>query len=177
METLLNSADDARQLLKSLGAPPRLIAHTGFVGEAADALIAKLQNMHAGLDSNFVRIGVVLHDAGKIEYPNELAGPGNAHEPAGEVLLLSKGVAPDLARCCLSHARWASMTCSLEELVIALADTLWKGKRLTALETAVVKVVSAKMKHDYWEVFIDLDTCFENIAAAGAERLLRSQLA
>jgi hypothetical protein len=174
MKTPLNSAEDARQLLKALGAPQRLVAHTGFVGEAAEALLAKLHSLHAALDANFVRIGVVLHDAGKIDHPNELAVPGSAHEPAGEALLLSKGVDPKLARCCLSHARWASMTCSLEELVIALADTLWKGKRLPALETAMVKAVSERSKQDYWDLFIDLDTCFEDIAAGGANRLRRS---
>jgi HD superfamily phosphodiesterase len=152
------------------------VSHTQLVSEAAELLIGKLDTLGVAIDAEFIRIAVVLHDVGKIVHPAELDRPGTEHEPAGEQLLLSKGINSKLARCCLSHARWASMACSLEELVIALADTLWKAKRLAALETAVVKAVSERAKQDYWDLFIDLYTCFEDIAAGGAERLVRSQL-
>ena len=82
---------------------------------------------------------------------------------------------PALARCCLSHARWAEMRCSLEELVVALADTLWKGKRDAELERQVVQAIGQRAGRDFWDVFIDLDTCFEGIAADGAGRLVRSR--
>jgi hypothetical protein len=64
------------------------------------------------------------------------------------------------------------MPCSLDELVVALADTLWKGKRHAALEKRVVEAVSERCGQSFWE----LDNCFESIAADGAERLLRSQI-
>ena len=34
----------------------------------------------------------------------------------------------DLARFCVTHARWESDGIGLEDLLVALADKLWKGK-------------------------------------------------
>lgn len=33
--------------------------------------------------------------------------------------------ASEIARFCLSHARWRETECSFEELLVALADNLW----------------------------------------------------
>ncbi len=165
---------DARRLLEQLGAPPHLIQHAALVLEAAEGLIARIEAEGVSLDADLVRSGAILHDAGKILHPGELHGPGNAHEPAGVRLLLANGVDPALARCCLSHARWAAMECSLEELVIALSDNLWKGKRNEALEKRVIAAVAAATGRDVWDHFVTLDTVFENIAAVGPERLARS---
>jgi hypothetical protein len=63
----------------------------------------------------------------------------------------------------------------LEELLVALADKLWKGARHTELERWVIQGVAAKLGKDFWEVFLDLDTAFEEIAAGGDERLARSR--
>ena len=119
---------------------------------------------------------MVLHDAGKILIPGELCGDGAEHEPAGEKLLLAQGLDPALARCCLSHARWASMPCSLEELLVALADSLWKGKRDSALEKQAIQAISDRVGNDFWDLYIELDSCFESIAANGTTRLMRSQM-
>jgi hypothetical protein len=51
-----------------------------------------------------MRLGVMLHDVGKIVHSQELDGPGAEHEPAGERLLLDHGVSLEVARMCLSHA-------------------------------------------------------------------------
>jgi hypothetical protein len=171
----MKTVDEARDFLVKLGAPPRLIAHTCVVGEAAELLLLQLQRLRVPHDADFVRIGVVLHDAGKVLHPDELRGGGAKHEPAGEKLLLAQGVDPELARCCLSHARWAGMPCSLEELLVALADSLWKGKRDAALEKRVVEAISERLGKGFWDLYIGLDTCFESIAANSATRLLRSQ--
>src|SRR5262249_22621552 len=124
------SVREAYELLVRLGAPPRLLAHARLVAEAAVLLLAELQRRHVPLDADFVRVAAVLHDAGKILHPEELQDSGSEHEAAGERLLLGEGVAPALARCCLSHAQWEAMACSLEELLVALADHLWKGKAM-----------------------------------------------
>jgi hypothetical protein len=116
----------------------------------------------------------VIHDAGKILHPMELTAKGNHHEPDGERLLLSHGVDPRLARCCRSHARWQEMTVSLEEILIALADTLWKGKRNDQLENMVIDQIAKQLSKDRWDLFIELDSCFEMIASAGEDRLARS---
>ncbi len=121
-----------------------------------------------------VRVGVVLHDAGKVAHPSELAEPGSEHEPTGEALLLAKRVSPAVARICLSHARWSTMPVSMEELVVALADKLWKGVRKNDLEERVIDMVAAALGKQRWDVFIDLDTTFEEIAAGAVQRLERS---
>ena len=166
---------DAYALLTRLGAPPRLLTHLRLVGEAAAAVIEKLQEVGVPFDADFVRLGVALHDAGKILHPGELDGPGSEHEPDGEKLLIAHGVDPRIARCCLSHARWADMDVSLEELLVALADKLWKGVRHEELERRVIEAAARGVGKDFWDVFVEIDTCFEEIAAGGPERLERSR--
>jgi hypothetical protein len=164
---------EALELLTRLGAPHRLLRHVELVGEAAELLLARLA---APLDAEFVRDGVILHDAGKILHPAELDEPGARHEPDGESLLLEHGVSPNLARVCRSHAQWNQMAVSLEELVVALADKLWKGVRKRDLEELAIDRVAASLGTDRWNVFLELDTLFEEIAAKGSNRLERSQV-
>ncbi|WP_437917062.1 HD domain-containing protein [Sorangium sp. So ce302] len=169
------SRDDARSLLATLGAPPHLLRHVELVGEAADLLIVLFREQGIPIDEDLVRVGVVLHDAGKIEHPRELTGPGSEHEPAGERMLLAASVTPALARVCLSHARWQQMACTLEELIIALADKLWKGVRVPDLEERVLLEAAARGGRDRWGLFIPFDSCFERIAERGHVRLERSR--
>jgi hypothetical protein len=123
----------------------------------------------------FVRLGVAFHDVGKILHPAELSAQGNHHELAGESLLIANGIDPALARCCRSHGQWKTLECSLEELIVALADTLWKGKRNTKLEELVVARLAIISDRNDWDLFIELDSCFEKIAGDGDARLYRSQ--
>jgi hypothetical protein len=174
MTFLLKTPQDAYQLMQQLGATPKLLRHVQLVGEAAELLVAELQYFQ--LDDRLIRLGVAIHDAGKILHPQELSHPGNQHEADGETLLLSHGVEPAIARCCRSHAQWQTMACSLEELMIALADNLWKGKRNQSLEDLVIRELASRSQQDYWYVFMQMDACFEQIAAGGDNRLLRSQI-
>lgn len=169
------SVPAARSLLERLGAPPRLLQHVALVGEAGESLLERLVELKLQLDADFVRVGIVLHDAGKILHLAELDASGAEHEPAGERLLLENGVSPQLARVCLSHARWSSMDVSLEELLVALADKLWKGVRNEKLEQLVIDGVAATLRKGRWELFVQLDTTFEEIASGGTDRLERSR--
>lgn len=171
---MMISLDDAWKLLKALGAPDRLIMHARLVSEAAELLIAGLGKLDLELNSELVRFGAILHDAGKTSFPVEMDGPGNRHEPAGEQLLLQAGVQAEIARCCLSHARYHQMECSLEELLVALADKLWKGKREQDLELRVVDSIANRVQVQRWDIFTDMDSLFEKIAAGGEGRLARS---
>jgi HD domain len=171
------SIADAYRLLTDLGAPAHLIQHVKLVGEAAEILILQLQQLTLTFDREWIRLGVAFHDAGKILHPSELVDRGNRHESAGEILLLEQGVDPKIARCCRSHGQWQQLECSLEELVVALADNLWKGKRNNELEHRVISKIANMLDRDYWEIFITLDSGFEEIAAAGADRLSRSMVA
>jgi hypothetical protein len=67
------------------------------------------------------------------------------------------------------------MACSLEELVIALSDKLWKGVRVAELEERVLLEAEARTGLDRWELFIPLDSCFEKVAEEGHSRLERSR--
>ena len=116
-------------------------------------------------NKNLVRLGVAIHDAGKILHPDEIFGIGNAHELSGEKLLLETGVQANIARCSLSHARYELMETSFEELLVALSDKLWKGKRVDALELQVIDHIVKSLGKSRWDIFHDLDDCFEKIAA------------
>ena len=169
-----NSRKEAFELIDELGAPEHLKTHVTLVGEAADLLIEAIGSLGIELDFEFVRVGVVIHDIGKTVHINELTGPGSEHEPEGEKILLERGISPRLARVCMSHARWEQMDCSFEELLIALSDKLWKGKRVESLELKVVDLAALHLGKDRWDVFTELDYKFEEIASGGHERLQRS---
>ena len=171
---MLNSRSEAFELLEKLDAPAHLKTHVTLVGEAAEMLIVVLRDLGINVDFEFIRTGVAVHDIGKIVHVNEMAGPGSEHEPEGEKLLIQQGASSRLARVCMSHARCNSMECSLEELVIALSDKLWKGKRVEALELEVIDRAAKILEKDRWDIFPDLDIKFEEIALGGDERLQRS---
>lgn len=173
---MLNSKTEAFEFVKSLDAPSHLLTHVTLVGEAADLLINKCEQLLLKIDPEFVRVGVIIHDVGKIKHPNEMSGPGSEHEPSGERLLLEKGISEKIARCCLSHARWDQMECSIEELLIALSDKLWKGKRVEQLELLVIDRISTMLDKERWDIYQELDSHFELIASSGDQRLERSMI-
>ena len=109
--------------------------------------------------------------------PRELDDPGSTQEPAGDALLLARQAQPEVARCCVTHASWADAGVTFEERLVALADRLWNGKCEQALELAVIDEAAARRCQSRWDLFKTLDSVFEDIAAGGADRLLRSQQA
>ena len=66
------------------------------------------------------------------------------------------------------------MECSFEELLTALSDKLWIGKRVESLELKVVDLAPQRLGKDRWGLFPELDYKFEEIASKGHERLQRS---
>ena len=176
MVSMLSSRDDAYSLLTSLGAPPRLLQHLKLVGEAADQLMSAYEDVGISFERRTIELGVAVHDAGKILFPQELDAAGSDHEHAGEKLMLSNGVQAEIARCCVSHAEWQAAGITFEELSVALADKLWKGKRVPELELRVIDLVAHKLSADRWDIFGKLDGAFEEIADGGADRLARSQV-
>lgn len=68
------------------------------------------------------------------------------------------------------------MDVSLEELLVALADKLWKGVRNAELEQRVIEAVATALHKDRWHLFVELDTWFEEVAAGGTDRLQRSKV-
>jgi len=172
---MVRNSSEAHEFLLSLGASKRLIDHAKYVGEAAEQLLNHLEGEGVQVNILLVQLGAACHDAGKILYPNELDESGSLHEDAGEELLLKNGLPSEIARICRSHAQYMDMDVSYEELLVALADKLWKGKRVAELELLVVDSTAALMGVDRWDVFGSLDMCFEEIASDGDKRLAPSR--
>ena len=163
-------------LLQRLQAPAALVQHHRLVLEAADGICDALAEAQVPFDRPFVEAGTALHDAGKILFPQEIHGPGSAHETAGEAFLVAHGVDPVLARCCRTHAAWRGPDVRFEERLVALADTLWKGVRKPELEESVIAEAALRAGADRWALYITLDDAFERVAAPGPDRLARSQV-
>jgi hypothetical protein len=165
---------DARQILEKLHAPARLVAHLTLVHDVAADLIRALRTRWPDLpfDQDAVLFGAATHDIGKVLHPDELEGPGNDHEKDGPSLLERLGIPPERARFARTHATWnheAELTC--EDLLVALADTSWKGQRDEELEKLLASRIASLQGIEKWEAFMALDEMLERVAGAADERL------
>jgi hypothetical protein len=162
----------AVELLQAVAAPPRLAAHLRLVHAVAVRLLDWLAARYPALavDGHAVRFGAATHDIGKAEHRAELTGPGSAHERRGYELLLAYGVAPDLAGHARTHGGWGPGS-TLEELLVSLADAVWKGRREASLEELVVAALAPAVRRPAWAVYAELDDELTEIAAAAPARL------
>ena len=166
--------EEAQQLLVTLNAPPRLVAHLALVHDAAAEILDAFQARWPDLkiDEDAVLFGSAIHDAGKILHPNELTGPGNKHEQDGPGLLQQHGVSPERSRFARTHGTWKTeQNLALEDLLVALADHCWKGCRSEALETMVAGRIAESLGIETWEAFMALDEIVAEVASRGEERL------
>ncbi|MFD7256945.1 HD domain-containing protein [Streptomyces sp. NPDC059874] len=125
-------------------------------------------------DREAVLFGAATHDVGKTVHVAELSGPGSAHEEAGRALLLDHGFGPERARFAANHASWAESGVGLEDLLVSLADKIWKNKRVPELEDLVVARLAEASGRAAWEEFIALDELLTAIGD-GADRRLAFQ--
>lgn len=176
MQNKYHNPEDIYSFFKSKQAPERLIKHHQLVVEAATEIIAGLKDNFPSLNCDYqqVLLGAAIHDAGKIIFTDEITSPGNRHELEGEKYLIELGVSANLARFCRTHANWDDSSNALEDLLVTLADTLWKGCRLEQLEQIVVSRISCSIRQDFWNTFIVADALFEAIGDRGTDRLNRS---
>lgn len=166
------------ELLRQLGAPLRLVAHLTLVHDVACRLTARLDAARPTLayDRMAVRLGAALHDIGKIAHREELTQPGHAHEMAGEALLRAHGYPDALARFARTHRRWADeLTPQPEDLVMAPADTWWRGKCDNRLEAAVCRWVATQTLTAEWEAFATVDDLGADLTAEADARLAWQQ--
>ncbi|MEU6037994.1 HD domain-containing protein [Actinomadura sp. NPDC047616] len=164
---------DAARLLAELNAPPRLAAHLRAVHEAAGELVDWVAATYpdVAVDAEAVLFGAATHDIGKVLHPAELSGPGARHEPAGHDLLRAHGVEERLARFARTHAAWDGDGVTIEDLLVSLADKVWKAKRVPDLEQRVVDRLAAASGEQAWETFLKLDDVLDRIAARADDRL------
>ncbi|MGV9313587.1 HD domain-containing protein [Streptomyces sp. NPDC003691] len=164
----------AAGILSSLDTPPRLAAHLRAVHDVAVELTGWVRERHPGLafDHDAVHFGAATHDVGKIRHPGELTGPGSEHEQAGRDLLLEYGFPPQLARFAATHAGWDAPTVTIEDLLVAAADKVWKDKRVPGLEERLARTLAAAAGREPWEEFLALDDLLTRIGADAAGRLV-----
>ncbi|MFJ3514105.1 MULTISPECIES: HD domain-containing protein [unclassified Streptomyces] len=160
-------------LLRSLGAPPRLAAHLRAVHDVAVQLVEWTQDRHPGIvvDGAAVAFGAATHDIGKAVHTAELSGPGSAHEEAGRELLLARGFGPDLARFAGTHGSWAAAGTTLEDLLVSTADKVWKNKRVPELEDLVTARLARATGRQHWEEYLALDELLARIGDGADLRL------
>jgi putative nucleotidyltransferase with HDIG domain len=147
-----------------------------LVHAAAVELLDGLTTCFPGLvlDRETILVGASLHDLGKVLHLQELTDSGHQHEFVGPALLEQHGVPPKLARFARSHGRWQE-TDDLEDLLVALSDSIWCGRRLEELETKVAVILTARTGLEPWQAWSKLDMVCEEIASRGEERLAWQQ--
>jgi len=164
---------EAVRLLDVLHAQPRLAAHLRLVHDVAAALTVALEHRHPELafDRVAVLFGAATHDIGKVAHPTELTGPGSAHEPAGHALLLAHDIPERLARFAGTHGTWTAPSRTIDDLLVSLADKIWKGQRVTDLEDLIVGHIAAATGQPTWQTFLSLDEILDDLAADADRRL------
>ncbi|MFE0632048.1 HD domain-containing protein [Streptomyces sp. NPDC058864] len=164
---------EVARLLRDVAAPPRLAAHLRLVHDVACELVEWVGRYGPDLvvDHEAVLFGAATHDIGKALHVAELSAPGSAHEKAGRALLLARGVTPRLARFAATHGSWTDAAVTLEDLLVSVADKVWKGKRVTELEDLVVDRLAGATGDERWEVFLALDGFLGDVAADADRRL------
>jgi len=166
--------EQVKAILQENSAPPRLVAHLTLVHDVAFKLVAVLQDCFPQLvlDRDSVLFGAATHDIGKALHPGELTAPGNKHELAGTALLRNLGLSNELARFARTHAAWSTdKTLALEDYLVALADTCWKGKRVAELDDLVATRIAATINKERWEVFLMLDDILQGLTGDADRRL------
>jgi len=160
-------------LLSKVKAPPRLRAHLCLVHDTARQLTAEISAAWPKLifDAQAIHLGAVTHDIGKAIHTQELSEPGHTHEDAGRMLLLQHGWSEQSARFTVTHGRKLDANDTLEDLLVAVADKVWKGKRDDALEKALVGHVAALSGQEPWQVWLALDDMLTKLAEPAEDRL------
>ncbi len=170
---LLELPGEIKQLLEEVDAPGDLQKHLQMVYSAADQVVRGVHQEwpNLALNDQLVLWGAALHDIGKTVYPDELHQPGSQHPAAGCDLLREKGYSGELAQIALTHENWNHPERSLEELLVSLADTIWKGIRDDKLEELIIAGIAESTQSDFWTVYQKMDAIVSRIADAGNERI------
>lgn len=162
-------------ILAKYAASPRLVAHLTVVYDVALRFIKQLDASWPMLEYEKQRVlfGAATHDVGKTVYPNELTGPGTQHEEIGPQLLLESGFPETYARFARTHARWSQEApVQMEDVFVAFADTIWKGKRDDVLEREITSQIARQCRQEIWEVYLKLDEIADQLANDAHNRIL-----
>lgn len=168
----LSLPDEVEYIFKRFSVPSRLYAHSLLVHDVANKLLEEINRTweNLNIDKNLVLFGAATHDIGKTIYTNELSGAGHKHEQAGLQLLLSVGVSEEKSKFTASHSSWSESS-TLEELLVSLADKIWKGSRIQDLEDLLIERISTETKTERWKTFSLLDSIIDDITKDADKRL------
>ena len=169
---------EATLICDRLSAAPRLVAHLVLVHDTACSLIERIEAAFpsAQFDVESICFGAATHDIGKTAHPQELTKSGEKHERAGVEILEALGVPKERARFAYTHANWnGPEQIKMEDLLVALADKCWKGKRDDELEGLMVDVLSAASGTPKWDCYAKLDEILQSIALDADARLAWQQ--
>lgn len=165
-------SEEINSVFQNLEIPSRLYTHLMIVHDVANKLLEEINRTweNLNINKNLVLFGAATHDIGKTIYTNELSEAGDKHEQAGLQLLLSLGISEEKSKFAASHSSWSEDS-ALEELLVSLADKIWKGNRVQDLEDLLIERISTETKTERWEVFSLLDSIIDNITKDADKRL------
>jgi hypothetical protein len=152
--------EDAIRLCEAVNAPPRLVAHLILVHDVAVRLLRSIREAfpEIEIDEAGVLFGAATHDLGKADLRGELTEPGRAHQERGMAMLIELGVPAERARFASTHGAWRDdREVELEDLLVSLADKLWKGKRKARLEEQVTDKIALLTGRERWRIHSALD--------------------
>lgn len=128
------------------------------------------------IDFDHVLWGAATHDIGKMLAPSEMSHPGHDHEQIGESYMLSQGISPALARFARTHGVGDVTSLALEDILVVVADKVWKGQRHEAAEQRLTELISAHASLPAWAVYQKVDSLFERLTRDGHARLEHQSL-
>ena len=128
---LLDLPTEVEELLEILNSPERLKRHLSIVHTTAFEILTQLKTAWPNLEINqeLILFGAATHDIGKTEITDELFERGKRHELTGMTILLNHGFTNEQARFALTHGNWQDESLTIEDLLVALSDKIWKGRQ------------------------------------------------
>ena len=164
---------EINNILDKYRAPERLVRHLRIVLSVASFLLKEFKTEWnlLSLNEELILFGAATHDIGKVIEEQELYHPGKKHELAGMKLLIENGFRIECSRFANSHANWNQEENEIEDLIITLADKIWKGKRIFELEEELTKRISNQLSENYWEIHQKLDEIIEKVVVNAQERI------
>ncbi|GIE78823.1 hypothetical protein Aph02nite_47730 [Actinoplanes philippinensis] len=76
-----------------------------------------------------------------------------------------------LARFAGTHGSWAAPEVVVEDLLVSVADKVWKAKRVEDLEQLLTERIAVASGVAPWEALLSLEDCLQSLAAGADWRL------
>ena len=76
-----------------------------------------------------------------------------------------------MARFAATHASWTRPGTATEDLMVSVADKIWKNKRVPELENLLITRLAESSGRERWEEFIALDELLSRIGEDADKRL------